>query len=58
MATKDNIMSIEEALLIIKGFEKVMEQMLKTVDDFAFRSDLFFHGVHKLRSLIKKWDKK
>lgn len=50
-------MNIEEALLIIEGFQDALQEVVRSVDDVAFKSDVYMFSVYHLKKVIDKYKK-
>ena len=50
-------MTIDEAVLIIEGFQDVLQEIIKSVDNQGFKSDVYMFSVHHLKKIIKKYKK-
>ena len=50
-------MTIDEAILIVEGFQDALQEIIKSVDNQGFKSDVYMFSVHHLKKIIEKYKK-
>lgn len=48
-------MSIEEAILILEGFEDAIERICSILDNGAFKSEIYMMVDRPLKIILDKW---
>ncbi len=50
-------MNIEEAILMLEGFQDALQEIVRSVDDMAFKSDVYMFSVYHLKKVVEKYKK-
>ncbi|MBN1801902.1 MAG: hypothetical protein JW891_10375 [Candidatus Lokiarchaeota archaeon] len=48
-------MNIEEALIMLEGFQDALQEIVRNVDDMAFKSDVYMFSVYHLKKVVEKY---